>query len=97
MSLKKIILTLIACGLLSSFQASIIADYSLNESALLDSSSDSNKFESEKESGELEDSKLFALTAPNFELLQITLWLDNKGFTAPRQNLAQVPTSPPNA
>lgn len=93
MPLKKILLTLIAFGLLWSFQNSIVSDYTLESSEIVDASSDKD---TSKEDSELENSKLFGTSAINFKILRITLAIDSQVFATPKENFTQVPTSPPN-
>lgn len=94
MQLKKILLTLIACGLLWSFQSAIVSGLSFEKSEIADASLD--KENSEEENCELENTKFFSLESDDLNLFKIALLLQNRDNISPLQQQLSVPTSPPN-
>ena len=95
MQLKKILLTLITCVLLSNFQSAVASNYSFDKSDIFDISFD--KENSEKETCDLEDSKFLNLESSKLSLLKIALLPKNQESTNLSENLSKILTSPPNA
>jgi hypothetical protein len=91
-SFKKIILSLIAIGLLCSFQIST-SDFHHEKSAIFDAAQDEES--PENENCELE--KFFTHPSEIISTFRISFYLpQNNDLTLP-QNFSDVPTSPPNA
>lgn len=89
---KKIILSLIAIGLLLSFQIST-SDFHHEQSAIFDAAQDEES--PENENCELE--KLFTRPSEIISTFRISFYLPQNNDLILSQNLFDVPTSPPNA
>jgi len=89
---KKIILSLIAIGLLLSFQIST-SDFHHEQSAIFDAAQDEES--QENENCELE--KFFTHPSSIFAASRISVYLSLNNDLTVQQNLFDIPTSPPNA
>ena len=89
---KKIILSLIAIGLLLSFQIST-SDFHHEQSAIFDAAQDEESQENEN----CEIEKFFTNPSSIFSSSRISLSLTQNNDLIIPQNLFDVPTSPPNA
>lgn len=91
---KKLILLLIAIGLLWGFQTSSKPEFTLEKAEFFDSSEDSDN--SKKENCELEDLELSNPESKNFKTLKISLLLQNQDDAIALKRFSFVLTPPPN-
>lgn len=91
MLLKKIILTFISIGLLWGFQASAYSDFLHENSAIFDTSSDS-----EIENHDSENWKFVNNNSTNLEIPKLSLRIKKNNELALLKDYFAVPTSPPN-
>ncbi len=91
---KKLIVALIAVGLLFGVNASKNSAFFSEKLALIDQSFDQEN--SKNQNCEIEDLKFFDQKGGNFTILKISLNPGNKNDIALQQNFSVVPTSPPN-
>lgn len=92
--LKKTVLTIIAVGLLWSFQAAATTDHNHEKSMIVDVMQDSES--SEKESSELESWKFLNYETSNMKLLKLSTRLKAQDDDSSLGYFPPVPTSPPN-
>ena len=93
--LKNTILTLVTLGLLWGFHSAISANFALEKAEIFDAAEGEES--PEKENCEIENWKFLNHAAIDFKIFRNRPQLKIQDETRAPQNIAAVPTSPPNA